>query len=99
MSARKNIIECARRADNDGVKRALEADVTAIRAKDPVNGFTALHYAAYTGNLDLVTFLVEYKAPLYEKDIEGRWPVQLASRSANPELIAYLERATFDIIE
>lgn len=47
-----------------------------------MRGKTALHEAAYTGNLEAVQFLIEHHADINAKDDKGITPFHLAIRSA-----------------
>ncbi|XP_072489544.1 ankyrin repeat domain-containing protein 60 isoform X2 [Notamacropus eugenii] len=62
------------------VLAALEGDASAnCLAKTPV-GRTALHVAAAMGHINCINLLLEYGAPLTEKDLKGETPVEIARR-------------------
>jgi ankyrin repeat protein len=55
-----------------------------------VNGATALHGAAYHGNLDAVKVLMEAGADPNKQDNFGNTPLSLAQRTNNASIIALL---------
>ena len=61
------------------------ADVNAI-----VNGGTALHLAAQSGNFDTVKLLIDRKAAVAAIDLNGRTPLHLAAESGRVEIAQLL---------
>ncbi|EAY03520.1 hypothetical protein TVAG_368910 [Trichomonas vaginalis G3] len=60
-----------------------------INAKDK-NGKTALHYATYNNNKDMVKFLIVYDANFYEKDQYGETALHYAVNIKSNEMIEIL---------
>ena len=65
---------------------ALGADVNAVNA----NGLTAVHGAANSGFLNILTLLNEYGADLNAKDKRGQTPLKLAQTRGASETVARL---------
>jgi ankyrin repeat protein len=73
------------------------ADVTIKRGGKgwPRSGWTALHYAAGFGFVDLVEPLLSRGADLEARDDEGRTPLEVAVEAGQAELVEMLHlRAT-----
>lgn len=61
------------------------------------NGYTPLHFAAASGNLELVKLLVQRGAnPLLEAKEPGSTPAALSSKAGVPEVAEYLRMITGD---
>jgi ankyrin repeat protein len=75
----------------EAVKMLLDrhADLHAIN----VEGQSALHLAAATGQPKLTKFLIERGADVHKADFDGRLPVYYATRNHHPQTMAVLERA------
>eukprot|EP00403_Amphidinium_massartii_P000184 CAMPEP_0178378128 /NCGR_PEP_ID=MMETSP0689_2-20121128/4268_1 /TAXON_ID=160604 /ORGANISM="Amphidinium massartii, Strain CS-259" /LENGTH=326 /DNA_ID=CAMNT_0019998191 /DNA_START=307 /DNA_END=1284 /DNA_ORIENTATION=+ len=57
-----------------------------LQKKDPVLGRTALHHAAFSGDVDLVHYLIEAKADVSTKDTwDGSTPLDVARARNNVE--------------
>jgi ankyrin repeat protein len=54
-------------------------------------GYTALHYASFRGNLDLIESLIEYGANIEEKSVRGLGVLHLAAQGDRPEVIIYFK--------
>lgn len=54
-------------------------------------GFTALHAAAQTGNIELIILLLEYSADLNVRMEGGKLPADLAEEKGFPEIAAILK--------
>jgi hypothetical protein len=58
--------------------------------------WSAMHRAAHTGNLDMVSTLLYYKATIDEADIDGNTPLALAIASASGDVVTLLRMASLD---
>ena len=81
----------------DGLVDILE-DGANIDAKDQT-GFTALHHAAYEGNLELVKLILSYNASLDIQDLKGQTPLIVAATFGFDEIVDILlkNKASVDI--
>jgi palmitoyltransferase len=68
-----------------------------LRMKDWVNkttdeDFTAIHFASYHGNLELIIRLVDLEADIYMKNMYGANVMLIASQGDNPAPIYYFAK-------
>ncbi len=64
------------------VQQVVARDPTAVRAQDE-RGRSPLHYAAETGNRDIVSFLIQSGADVNARDEEGMTPLDLSRAVGN----------------
>jgi ankyrin repeat protein len=57
---------------------------------------TPLHYAAYTGNTEMIELLLDYHADVNAKDMSGVTPLHLAAAEGHPEAVRLLLAAKAD---
>lgn len=90
---RASLFSLACIGDLNGVRRQLANPHSAmnINNKDEYHGYTALHYAAIVGRLDVVNLLLQYEARVNEQDNDGRTPLDHAALSDNSEVMKLLE--------
>jgi ankyrin repeat protein len=63
------------------------------------SGWTLLHVAAHTGDMDMLQLLVRLGAALNTRDYEEKWtPVMLAAISDHPQAVKFLENAGADMM-
>ena len=63
-----------------------------INARDSQNGFTALHYAAESGHIDTIKFLIQQGASHTMADPEGKTAFSLSIRTAHSHVLnVYLQ--------
>ena len=69
-----------------------------INAKGRYDSLTVLHYAAGSGNLDLVKYLVEKGADVNAKGCYDSWTVlHQAAKKGNLDLVKYLVEKGADV--
>lgn len=91
------IHEAAGRGDLSTVKDLLDDDPSLLNAKD-LETHAPLHYAAVTGNEEMVALLIDKGADLEIRNDRGRTPIILAAREmGGPGVIAILLDAGADI--
>lgn len=93
--------EGAETVANDGaslLKDPIDAVLAAGGSMDDVdaNLRTLLHTAAYDGNVELVTRLLDEKASLEMADRNGQTPLNLAARQGHAEVVLLLLKAGAD---
>lgn len=89
-------ISAARQGRTESYKRMLEegANPSAVDSSQS----TALHYAAYRGDLVLVTYLVAQKGVLIDaRDNRGNTPAMLASTADRDDVLRVLIKAGADL--
>ena len=76
----------------DKINDALDAiEKFGINAVKWADGFTALHWAAENGRLEICKFLVSKEADPQAKDKRGRSPIDLAARGGHLEIVKFLK--------
>ena len=90
---RASLFSLACIGDLSGLRRQLANPYSAmnINNKDEYHGYTALHYAAIMGRLDVVNLLLQYEASVDVQDNDGRTPLDHAALSDNSEVVKLLE--------
>ena len=69
------------------VEQLVAANKNLIQSRNNVTGFVPLHYAAKAGNLEIIKFLLQNKAPPKPRTNDGSFPSDFAIR----EIAEYLE--------
>jgi tyrosine-protein kinase shark len=69
------------------VEQLVAANKNLVAARNSETGFVPLHFAAKAGNLEIVRFLLNNKAPAMPRTIDGLFPRDFAKR----EIIEYLD--------
>jgi len=64
--------------------------LTAAGAELDQTGWTALHYAAYGGYIDICRFLLEHKADIDARSPNGTTPLMMAARQGNYDTVKLL---------
>ena len=59
-------------------------------------GMTAMHWAAFSGTVDVVRCLIKYDAPVGGVDYEGKTPVHWAAERGDKEMVLVLLKAGGD---
>ncbi|MCZ6913933.1 MAG: ankyrin repeat domain-containing protein, partial [Rickettsia endosymbiont of Ixodes persulcatus] len=85
------LLEAAEAGDLSQLKYILKAS---LEAKDSKWGWTALHYAAWKGHLEIIKFLARQGANLNAKDYEDKTALIVAINYKQKEVKAYLEEAS-----
>ena len=73
--------------------RKKGANINAALTKKSAMGWTALHYAAINGDVDLVKYLIKYGANVNETTGEGSTPLYLAQLGNHEEIVKLLKSA------
>ena len=73
--------------------RKKGANINASLTKRSAMGWTALHYAAINGDVELVKYLIKYGANVNKSTGEGSSPLYLAKLGNNKEVISILKKA------
>ena len=95
-AARSAAIVDAVKSGNTKQARALVLQKTNVNATD-VDGSTALHWAAYRGDVDLVDLLLQAGAKAITVNAYGVAPLALAVEGGNPAVVARLVKAGADV--
>jgi uncharacterized protein len=94
MEAEKKVIAAAQRGDIDALT-ALVAGGANINEQDE-QGWTALHWSAGKGDLQVIKFLLEHQADMTLTGRDNRTPLMVAQAASNRDagsLIASAEKA------
>ena len=73
--------------------RKKGADINAALTKPSAVGWTALHYAAINGDVELVKYLIKYGADINKATGEGSTPLYLAQLAKHEEIVKLLKSA------
>jgi ankyrin repeat protein len=73
--------------------RTNGANINAALTKKSATGWTALHYAAINGDVELVKYLIKYGANVNKPTGEGSTPLYLAQLGKHEEIIKILKSA------
>ena len=73
--------------------RKKGANINAALSKQSAKGWTALHYAAVNGDVELVKYLVKYGANVNKSTGEGSTPLFLARLGNHEEVVQILKKA------
>jgi len=73
--------------------RKKGANINAALSKQSAKGWTALHYAAVNGDVELVRYLVKYGANVNKSTGEGSTPLFLARLGDHEEVVQILKKA------
>jgi len=73
--------------------RKKGANINAALLKQNAKGWTALHYAAVNGDVELVKYLVKYGANVNKSTGEGSTPLFLARLGNHEEVVQILKKA------
>jgi ankyrin repeat protein len=83
------VLRAAKAGNFQEVKRFVESGGD-VKEKDN-NDYTVLHYAAYSGSLEMVKYLVEHGAMVTTEHKQGNWTVlSLACHKGNHLIVDYL---------
>jgi ankyrin repeat protein len=93
----KAIHEAAQTGNADEVKAILSEDPAMIEARDPLYGDTPLHSAAYSGQAEMVKFLISLGAPIHARDTIGAAPLHWAAMANRKEAAQMLINAGADV--
>ena len=83
------IHEAAKRGDLEKVRLLVDRDPALVGAKDK-GGETPLHWAAFSGNLDLVRYLLDKGAAVDAKNARGLTPLAFISAQGRPKAASLL---------
>jgi len=73
--------------------RKKGANINAALTKPGAVGWTALHYAAINGDVELVKYLIKYGADVNKATGEGSTPIYLAQLGKHEEIVKLLKSA------
>ena len=73
--------------------RKKGANINAALTKQSAVGWTALHYAAINGDVELVKYLIKYRADVNKATGEGSTPLYLAQLAKREEIVKLLKSA------
>ena len=73
--------------------RKKGANINAALTKPSAVGWTALHYAAINGDVELVKYLIKYGADVNKATGEGSTPIYLAQLGKHEEIVKLLKSA------
>ena len=73
--------------------RKKGANINAALTKPSAMGWTALHYAAINGDVELVKYLIKYGADINKATGEGSTPLYLAQLAKHDEIVKLLKSA------
>lgn len=62
-----------------------------VNQKSKTQGFTPLHYAAYKGNIDIISKLIEYKANIDTTNNRGINVLHMACQGNKPNALVYFK--------
>nr|CAB3266486.1 ankyrin repeat domain-containing protein SOWAHB-like [Phallusia mammillata] len=80
-SAQANMVE---------MRKLLDLDPTLAEKRDFVMGYTALHWAAKKGNIDMVNMLLDQKIDVNARSNGGYTPLHLAAIHGHEHIISHL---------
>jgi ankyrin repeat protein len=86
----QKLIAAVKAGDQKLVARLVKADPGAVKAVDPREGGTALHWAARLGRTEIVVYLIGQQADRRAKDKKGLTPFDWANRAKQPDIAALL---------
>ena len=79
--------------DSDTITKMLKDDPTLVHAQDITSGYTALHWAAKIGNMDLIKLLAEdYKSNVNAKTNGGYTPLHISCQFGHQDIFNVLIR-------
>ena len=82
--------------DLDEVKMLIESGMADVNAKNPAEGATALHGAAYEGNVDCVQYLIDNGADVNLQDDDGWTSLHAAVCGKRKKCLVLLLKADCD---
>lgn len=82
--------------DLDEVKMLVESGMADVNATNPAEGATALHGAAYEGNVDCIRYLLENGADVNVQDDDGWTPLHAAVCGEKRKCVEVLLKANCD---
>lgn len=89
MQRRWNLEAC--NCNHDGLVKLLKEEPELAHSKDTFNGYTALHWAAKFGNLDIIELIAgTYGVPPDIKSRAGYTPLHIACMFNNTEVASLL---------
>jgi ankyrin repeat protein len=86
----QKLIAAVKAGDQKLVERLVKADPRAVKAVDPQEGGTALHWAARLGRTEIVVYLIGQQADRRVKDKKGLTPSDWANQAKHPDIAALL---------
>jgi len=79
--------------DSDTITKMLKDDPTLVDTQDITSGYTALHWAAKIGNMDLIKLLAEdYKSNVNAKTNGGYTPLHISCQFGHQDVFNVLIR-------
>lgn len=97
FEAARAIHEAVKKNDGEAIRAILIQDPAMIEARDPFYGDTPLHNAAYSGNTDMVRFLISLGAPVNARDTIGATPLHWAAMADRKETAQILINAGAEV--
>lgn len=88
--ARHPIFYAAKEGNLEMVQSIIEEQNFDVNTKYEKDGSTALHWAAYGGQYDVVKYLLEHGADVNAKDNNDRTPLMDAAQEGHLEVVKYL---------
>ena len=70
-----------------------------IQCIEPVNGWTALHWCCFNGDLLSVKILINYGANFFLPSRHGYFPIDLAGNKSNDDIVKYLIDIALEYLE
>ena len=68
--------------------------------KQNLDGLTAIHYAAFRGNIEIIQYLINYGGSPFVKDNDGHNVIHIAAQGDKVNVIHYfIKNFTFDVNE
>lgn len=76
-------------ASTNKLRKLLKAGAD-VNARDPMNGYTAIHFACLEGNLSCASILIEFHADLSMLGHDGRGCLHVVTGKGGPNLVKLL---------
>ena len=94
-SSEKDLLAACESGDWKAVDRILQSKDSSVTATQP-DGMTALHWAAFHGQIDVVKQLIQRKAKVDAANRYGLTPLSLACQAAHTKVVSALIKAGAD---
>ena len=79
---------------------ALSRERSNFLNKKCTNGYTALHYAAFRENIDIIKLLIDSGGNYLDRNLRGLNMLHVAAQGDQPEVLIYFkEKYNMDILE